>query len=348
MTVQNDLYEKAGVDIAKGERLVGWLQSNETTGKQHTLGRTLSGIGGFACLFQPDFSSMEEPLLVSGTDGVGTKLLLGLEQKKLSGLGIDLVAMCINDLYTLGALPIFFLDYFATGKLDENDFKQVLSGIKEGLDQAKCLLLGGETAELPGLYTSNHFDLAGFVLGAVDKKKVLGPEKVQVGDRLIALPSSGFHSNGYSLIRSWLAEIEPSDELIDQILSPTKIYSEIPKLLRRLPDDSIHAISNITGGGLSGNVPRVLPDHVQAEINLKTIRTASWMKQFTDRFEKDYLQLESVLNMGVGMVLVCSNSTVNETITACRDLGLDAYDIGEVKERQTAAPCLFTVGGNHA
>ena len=196
MSEEKNLYREAGVNISQGDALVSWLQEDKSENK-HSLGDVVSGIGGFSALFRPNFSGMKDPLIVSGTDGVGTKVLLGIETDKLEGLGIDLVSMCVNDLYTIGAQPLFFLDYYATGVLDENQFKRILTGIKRGLKQCNTMLLGGETAELPGLYQKGHFDLAGFIVGVVDGEKRIHPGLVTEGDVIISFASSGFHSNGY-------------------------------------------------------------------------------------------------------------------------------------------------------
>lgn len=323
-----DLYKESGVDVEKGDALVDWLQSS----KSETIagGEVVSGIGGFAALFRPNFSGMDDPLLVTGTDGVGTKVLLGQEQGCLEGLGVDLVAMCVNDLYTVGARPLFFLDYYATGVLEEQQFKAILSGIRQGLSQAQALLLGGETAELPGLYKKGHFDLAGFVVGVVDGKKRLGPEQVRIGDKLIALHASGFHSNGYSLIRKWLAEKPVNAQMMQRILEPTRIYFEIPELLRCLSWGKLHALANITGGGISGNLPRVLPDGLYARIDPKLVPTPAWMKEFFLDNGAGFKELESVFNMGAGMIAVVSASAETEFLRHCQDLKLGAETIGEI------------------
>ena len=239
-----DPYQSAGVDVHKGDALVEWLQATKPSPSKkngpRTFGQAVAGIGGFAGLFRPDFGKMKDPLLIASTDGVGTKLLLGIKHKALNGLGHDLVAMCVKDLYTVGGTPLFFLDYFATGQLDTKQFKSVLASIKSACVYCNTPLLGGETAELPGLYEKGHFDLAGFVIGVVDGKKALGPERVKVGDKLYAIESSGFHSNGYSLVRSWLdkRKTPASPALIKKIMTPTRIYREIPGLVETLGNKS--------------------------------------------------------------------------------------------------------------
>lgn len=335
MADKRDLYKESGVDVEKGDALVEWLQA-EGVAKKGARGEVVSGIGGFAALFKPNFSGMAEPLLVSGTDGVGTKVLLGIEENSLEGLGIDLVAMCVNDLYTVGGEPLFFLDYYATGVLDGEQFKAVLSGIKKGLAGCGAVLLGGETAELPGLYAHKHFDLAGFVVGVVDGEKRLKPEAVEVGDTLIALESSGFHSNGYSLIRKWLNEAPVDRDLMQRILAPTRIYSEIPQILRRMPG-AVHGLANITGGGISGNLPRVLPDNVVAEIDRELIPTPAWMKGFCERFGARFDDVEGVFNLGAGMIAAVKASAAEQFVSTCEELGLGAEPIGRIKSGQGPA-----------
>ncbi len=329
MSGGRNFYKDSGVDVEKGDALVDWLQSSAA--EKQTLGEVVSGIGGFAALYRPNFKGMEDPLLVSGTDGVGTKVLLGLEQGQLEGLGIDLVAMCVNDLYTVGARPLFFLDYYATGVLDEAQFKAVLSGIRRGLAQCETILLGGETAELPGLYKKGHFDLAGFVLGVVDGAKRLRPELVKTGDVLIALESSGFHSNGYSLVRKWLGERPVSPDLMQKILAPTRIYAEIPQLLEALGSGRVHALANITGGGISGNLPRVLPADVKAVIDPTAVPTPQWMKDFYCSHGATFSEVEGVFNLGAGMIAVVDREASADFLHLAKSLKLDAKIIGDVK-----------------
>jgi len=322
------LYKDAGVDIEKGEKLVEWLQSDKS--KDKVAGEVVSGIGGFAALFRPDFGGMEDPLLIAGTDGVGTKVLLGIETGLLEGLGVDLVSMCVNDLYTIGGKPLFFLDYYATGILDENQFKSILKGIKKGLAESNALLLGGETAELPGLYEKGHFDLAGFVVGVVDGKKKLEPSMVEEGDVLIALEASGFHSNGYSLVRKWLKEKPVDEKMMANVMKPTKIYHEVPELLEKLGHGAVHALANITGGGISGNLPRVLPENVVCEIDAKLIPTPSWMQELCDMHDVSFADVEPVYNMGAGMVAAVAADKADEFIAISKDLGLHSVAIGKI------------------
>jgi len=337
---KRDLYKASGVDVEKGDALVDWLQEDRAESQQK-YGHVVSGIGGFAALYRPQFQGMVDPLLVSSTDGVGTKVLLGLETGKLEGLGIDLVAMCVNDLYTIGGVPLFFLDYFATGVLDQDQFKQVLSGIKNGLRQASTSLLGGETAELPGLYAKGHFDLAGFVVGVVDAPKKLGAEKVRVGDVLMAFESSGFHSNGYSLVRRWLAEQKADAVLIDRIMTPTKIYSAVPALLEQVPD-AVHALANITGGGISGNLPRVMPDSVVCQIQQSALPTPEWMAKFCHDHGATFAEVEGVYNMGAGMIAAVAEDAVDQVLQKAKTLNMPGCRVGRVGSGQGAATVQFT------
>lgn len=336
-----DLYKEAGVDVEKGDRLVDWLQSSQSSGdaqKVMRYGETVSGIGGFAALFRPNFKGMEDPLLISGTDGVGTKVLLGIESGNVKGLGQDLVAMCVNDLYTIGGRPLFFLDYYATGALDEGQFKDVLTGIKGACAQSGCLLLGGETAEMPGLYEKGHFDLAGFVVGVVDGKTMLGPNHVRPGDRLYAFPASGFHSNGYSLVRKWVGNVKTADKtLIDRLLLPTRIYHEVPALVDELGINVFHALANITGGGISGNLPRVIPGTVDCHVTASALPTLPWMRDFIESKNTTVLAQEAVFNIGAGMIAAVAKDGASRFESAAKAAGIDVKEIGDVKERRTPA-----------
>lgn len=327
-----DLYKEAGVDVEKGDELVDWLLSTEVAAKTNKFGARVSGIGGFAALFRPDFRKLKDPLLISSTDGVGTKVLLGIELNDLQGLGIDLVAMCVNDLYTLGGRPLFFLDYYATGQLDAAQFKNVLTGIRLACAQSGALLMGGETAEMPGLYGKGHFDLAGFVVGVVDGESMLGPQRVKIGDVLYALPSSGFHSNGYSLIRKWYEQSKRvlTAEDFANLMAPTRVYHEIPELLEATGPHIFHALANITGGGISGNLPRVMPKDVVCRIDPSTLPTPAWMTAFIERHGTTALAQEGVFNLGCGMIASVDAAGSQAFERAARSLGLDVTPIGHV------------------
>ncbi len=242
--------------------------------------------------------------------------------------------MCINDLYTTGAHPLFFLDYYASGKLSKDQFKEVLSSIKKGLEIASCPLMGGETAELPGLYQGSHFDLAGFVVGVVDEENLINPSLVKKTDILYALPSSGFHSNGYSLLRKWLKD-KPAlhtKENLDFLLTPTRIYPEILTLLKKLPRNTIHGIAHITGGGISGNLPRVLPKDLDAAIKLNDLPTPPIMKKFIEGAGFSVADVEPTFNLGCGMILSVASENIMAFEKESDALQLSAKRIGYLKE----------------
>ena len=329
------LYKDSGVDIEKGDALASWLSSQSDEKHDTKLGSVVSGIGGFAGLYRPNFAGFKDPVLVSGTDGVGTKVLLGLQEDKLSGLGIDLVAMCVNDLYTIGGKPMFFLDYYATGVLDDAQFKQVLTGIRQGLGQCGAVLLGGETAELPGLYEKGHFDLAGFVVGAVDFEKRISGESVRAGDVLLSFQSSGFHSNGFSLVRRMLDKIGGVDsDLMTKIMEPTKIYGEVPGWLEDIGVENCHALSNITGGGISGNLPRVLPSDVKGVIHRDKLPTQTWMRDLLEKAGVSFEDAEPVFNLGAGMVASVEQSKVADIVDAAARRSLEPVVIGHIEAHE--------------
>ena len=324
-------YKDAGVDTEKADRLVSWIA--EENSKKHSKCTLSSNIGGFAGSYDLGRLGLKQPVLIASTDGVGTKLLMALDSGRLESLGQDLVAMCVNDLYTSGASPLFFLDYYASGKLDELSFKVVLSGIKKALNLCSCTLLGGETAELPGLYQKEHFDLAGFVVGAVEKKGMIRPENVREGDLIYVLPSSGFHSNGYSLLRKWCLE-KPNlfnQEVLAKLLTPTRIYSRLPLLFKQCSPDVIHALSHITGGGIAANLSRVIPKGLSCYLNKSVIPTPLWMKNFLLNFSSDIFSFESVFNLGVGMMILVAKEQQRDFESCLREHFSDAVVVGEVR-----------------
>lgn len=332
-------YKDAGVDIDAGETLVKRIKS---IAKSTNRKEVMSGLGGFGALCRIP-QGYRNPLLVSGTDGVGTKLKLALESNKHDTIGIDLVAMCVNDLLVCGAEPLFFLDYYATGKLDVNTAADVVTGIGEGCKQSGCALIGGETAEMPGMYQDEDYDLAGFCVGIVEEDEVITGENVVKGDVLIGIKSSGAHSNGYSLIRKVM---EISDITLDTdltldgktftnaILEPTKIYvKSIRALQKKLGNTNIHAMCHITGGGLTENLPRVLPENVSAQIN-----TSSW--QFSELFNWlqqngniEKMEMYRTFNCGVGFVLIVPIEYEEQAISILNNNGEIAWKLGEVTNR---------------
>jgi phosphoribosylformylglycinamidine cyclo-ligase len=330
-------YRDAGVDIAAGEQLVERIKPlAQSTRSEHVLG----SIGGFAGLCSLP-SDIEDPVLVSGTDGVGTKLKLAFELQRHDTIGIDLVAMCVNDIITVGARPLFFLDYFATSKLDVDQGEAVIKGIAEGCRQAECALLGGETAELPGFYATGEYDLAGFAVGVVSRKRIIDGESVRLGDQVIGVPSSGLHSNGFSLARRVLFEgdtplsvhdsLESGVALGEALLRPTRIYVDAARLAL---DHDVHAMCHITGGGLPENLPRVTPKGLGIQIH-----TSSWSVDpvFTLIQERGGVadaEMRRTFNMGVGFVMVVNPGRAKGLIDALSAAGEKAFVMGEVVDRE--------------
>ena len=351
----NSQYQQAGVDDQKSHNLMHWLQqSNPSTQPAATAtlrqithlkspllhqlptpGELIQGVGGFASMHQINWQNFTNPTLVTATDGVGTKVLLALAHHQLGGIGQDLVAMCANDLFTLGARPLGFLDYYATSKLDEAQFKTVLQGIKAALDICACALAGGETAQMPGLYHDRDFDLAGFIYGIVDHTKALGAHRVQDGDALYALPASGFHANGFSLLRQWLDNTPAlnTPELITQLLTPTELYPEVSYLAETTAETHlIHACAHITGGGLSGNLLRVLPPGATARIELSALPIQPWMRTVIETGgEQPWPNFENVFNLGCGMILAVDADQAPTFEQLLKDLNLPSCQIGAVQ-----------------
>ena len=324
-------YKDAGVDIDAGDAFIDVIKPIAKATQREGC---LSGLGGFGALFEIP-KRYDEPVLVSGTDGVGTKLKLAFDLNKHDTIGIDLVAMCVNDVLVQGAEPLFFLDYFATGKLTEEVAAEVVKGIGEGCLQSNAALIGGETAEMPGMYSDGEYDLAGFCVGAVEKSKIIDGSKVKAGDALIALGSSGAHSNGYSLIRKVIdmhdAQLDMplgGSTLGEQVLSPTRIY--VRPVLELMQTVDIHALAHITGGGLPGNLNRVLPDNCHAvvkESSWQWPELFSWLME-TANIERD--EMYRTFNCGVGMVLVIAQADVEQSLNLLEAAGENAFVIGEI------------------
>ncbi len=325
-------YRDAGVDIDAGNSLVERIKP---VVKQTFRPGVMAGLGGFGALFELPIDRYKEPVLVSGTDGVGTKLKLALALEKHDTIGIDLVAMCVNDIIVTGAEPLFFLDYYATGKLDVDVATSVVTGIAKGCELSGAALTGGETAEMPGMYGEGDYDLAGFCVGIVEKSKIIEPGRVRDGDVLIGLASSGPHSNGYSLIRKVL-EVSGADlsqpmgetTLGEALLAPTHIY--VKSLLALAAEIDIHAMAHITGGGLPENLPRVLPQGVSATINSHSWERPelfNWLQQQGGVAESEMLR---TFNCGVGMVVCVSAEDAKQTLTLLEELGETAWQLGEI------------------
>ncbi len=328
-------YSRSGVDIDEGNRFVSLIKPVVESTK---INGVIGGIGGFAGLFNISaFKDMKEPVLVSATDGVGTKLKIALMSGDYSTVGIDLVAMSVNDLVVTGAKPLFFLDYIATGKLIGEKMKEVVSGIAEGCKQAGCGLLGGETAEMPGLYNNNDFDLAGFAVGIIDKSKIIDGKNIKEGDVIIGLASSGFHSNGYSLIRNVLFNdmgYKATDIFYDNmtiakaLLTPTKIYVNIVHNIINKID--VKGMVHITGGGFYDNIPRILPKDLSAEIDISNVALPKVIDKFTSISDISKSELYRVFNMGIGYIFIVSEEDASDTMKLISGMGENAYNIGKV------------------
>ncbi len=326
-------YRDAGVDIDAGDDLVETIKPIAAATNRPGV---LAGVGGFGALFQVPTDRYREPVLVSSTDGVGTKLKLAIELNKHDTIGIDLVAMCVNDVIVQGAEPLFFLDYFATGKLDNETAKAVIRGIGEGCRQAGCALVGGETAEMPGMYSQGDYDLAGFTVGVVEKSKIIDGLSVKMNDVLIGIASSGLHSNGYSLVRKVIevnkaALSQPFDgrQLGDVLLTPTRIYvKSLLALLRLVP---VHAAAHITGGGLPGNVPRVLPKGVRAVIDGRAWKRHAIFDWLQENGGIEDFEMYRTFNCGIGMVLAVDAQDAEKTIDILQATGETASIIGRIE-----------------
>ncbi|MBW3636689.1 MAG: phosphoribosylformylglycinamidine cyclo-ligase [Armatimonadetes bacterium] len=332
-------YAQSGVNIEAGNELVRRIKPHAQ--RTRTPG-VLSGIGGFGALFQHDFSNYVEPILVSSTDGVGTKLKIAFDLGRHDTVGRDLVAMCVNDLICLGAKPLFFLDYFATGKLSPDDAENVVKGIADGCVEAGCALIGGETAELPGFYAPGEYDLAGFTVGVVDKPKIIDGSKVEVGDAIIGLASSGLHSNGYSLARKILEPLgyhfhsaELGAKIGESLLEPTRIYVE--PVLSLLENVEVRAIANITGGGFYENIPRALPENTRAQISRGSWPVSPLFSLIEERGKVEEREMFTTFNMGIGMVAVVAREDVSAAISHLQSHNIEAFEIGRIIEHPGAA-----------
>jgi len=325
-------YKDAGVDIDAGNALVDRIKG---VVKQTRRPEVMGGLGGFGALCALP-QKYREPILVSGTDGVGTKLRLAMDLKRHDTIGIDLVAMCVNDLVVQGAEPLFFLDYYATGKLDVDTATSVISGIAEGCKQSGCALVGGETAEMPGMYHGEDYDVAGFCVGVVEKSEIIDGSKVQPGDALIALGASGPHSNGYSLVRKILevSNTDPTTTLLegkplaDHLLAPTKIY--VKSVLELIAKVEVHAIAHLTGGGFWENIPRVLPEGMQANIDESSWQWPAIFNWLQQAGNVSRHEMYRTFNCGVGMVIALPESAVEEAIALLTAAGEKAWKIGKL------------------
>ena len=332
-------YRDAGVDIDAGDALVEAIKPLAQSTRRPGV---LAGLGGFGALFELPLSQYKEPVLVSGTDGVGTKLKLAIETGKHDTIGIDLVAMCANDIVVQGAEPLFFLDYLATGKLETDVATSVISGIAEGCRQAGAALTGGETAEMPGMYAKDDYDLAGFCVGIVEKSKIIDGSAVKHNDTIIGLGSTGPHSNGYSLVRkvlevsgSKITEPFGDGTLADALLAPTRIY--VKSLLTLIEQIPVHAIAHITGGGLPGNLPRVLPERARAIVDARSWKRPAIFDWLQEQGNIDDKEMYRTFNCGIGMVVITDASNAEKAISILTKAGETAQIIGHI-EPTSGAP----------
>lgn len=337
---KNLSYKDAGVDIEAGNTLVERIKP---LAKKTSREGQLAGLGGFGGLFQIPPGKYQEPVLVSGTDGVGTKLKLAMDLGKHDTIGIDLVAMCVNDIIVVGAEPLFFLDYYATGHLDVDKATDVISGIAEGCLQAGAALNGGETAEMPGMYSGEDYDLAGFCVGVVEKSKMLDPAQVKTGDVLLGMASSGPHSNGYSLVRK-VIEVSDADlnesfgdsTLGETLLAPTKIY--VKALLDLLSKVEIHALAHITGGGLTENLPRVLPQNSVAKVDTNAWQLPAVFEWLADKGGINQEEMLRTFNCGIGMIAVLPESSVEATKELLASHNIESWIIGAIESGENETP----------
>ncbi len=347
--MKQSAYKEAGVDIDAGAELVERIKP--AVKRTHRSGM-MGGLGGFGAMFDPKAAGYNDPILVSSTDGVGTKIKIAIDAGRHETIGIDLVAMCVNDLIVQGAEPLFFLDYFATGKLEVGVAQKVIEGIAKGCEDAGCALIGGETAEMPGMYQAGDYDLAGFTVGAVERGQVLTGEGVAEGDVVLGLSSSGVHSNGYSLVRKIMKETQGYDydtpapfaagkTMGDMLLAPTKIYVKpVLKALRAArahhtacPDGGLKALAHITGGGLTENIPRVLPAHVAVQLDAKSWQRPGIFGWLGQAGKMEAADMARTFNCGLGMVLVVLPEMADFIMGQLKDAGEPATKIGTVIKR---------------
>ena len=329
-------YKSAGVDVEAGYKAVRLMKDHVK--KTHIPG-VMGDLGSFGGFFMPDLAGYKEPVFVSGTDGVGTKLQLAFMMDKHDTIGVDCVAMCVNDIVCHGAKPLFFLDYIGTGRLNPVKAADIVKGISAGCMEAGCALIGGETAEMPGFYNDEEYDLAGFAVGLVDKEKVINGDKVKAGDIIIGLSSNGIHSNGYSLVRKLFFEMndfkvdsvfsELADTLGEELLKPTKIYVKtVHELLKKI---RINGIAHITGGGLIENIPRTIPKkNLKAKINLGSWPVLPIFNLIKDLGNMEEQALYNTFNMGIGLIIIVDKDIAGEAMKHLETLGEKAYTIGEV------------------
>lgn len=339
-------YKSAGVDIEAGNQLVERIKP---IAARTRIPGVMAGLGGFGSMFELPLDRYRNPILVSGTDGVGTKLKLALDTGIHSTVGIDLVAMCVNDIIVQGAEPLFFLDYFATGKLDVDTAASVIEGIGKGCELAGAALVGGETAEMPGMYADGEYDLAGFCVGIVEKSQVIDGTQVKAGDALIGIASSGPHSNGYSLIRKIISHSNASltdtfngRPLGEALLEPTRIY--VKSLLNLIKQVPVHALAHITGGGITENLPRVLPNQLSAQIDLQAWILPDIFKWLQDQGRVSQADMLTTFNCGIGMIVCVAPEDAAKTVAALNASGESAFSIGQIITSETGKAVVYVNG----
>ncbi len=353
MTMKQSAYKEAGVDIDAGAELVERIKPAV---KATNRAGCMAGLGGFGAFFDPKAAGYKDPVLVSATDGVGTKLKIAIDTGIHNTVGIDLVAMCVNDLIVQGAEPLFFLDYFATGKLNVDQAADVVGGIAKGCEISGCALIGGETAEMPGMYAVEDYDLAGFTVGAVERGDIVDNKNVKSGDVIIGLASSGLHSNGFSLVRKIVdstqgyeyaseAPFEKNTTLGEALLTPTRIYVKSVLKALKIKDDNdqnaIKAIANITGGGLVENIPRVLPDNLVAKIDASSWKLPSVFKWLAECGNLTADDMAVTLNCGIGMVVICAPDEATKIMDNLQASGEEVFQIGYLGEKEANAPSVI-------
>lgn len=355
--MKQNAYKEAGVDVDKAQKLIERIKPHTARTKRSGV---MSGIGGFGALFDLKETGYKDPIIVSATDGVGTKIKIAIELDRHDTIGIDCVAMCVNDLVVQGAEPLFFLDYYATGQLSNDVAEKVIAGIAEGCHQAGCGLIGGETAEMPGLYIAGDYDLAGFSVGAVERDQMITGETIESGDVILGLASNGVHSNGFSLVRHLIKSnsdftfesVSPFDTALtlgEILLMPTRIYVKSILQALKIKDDgkpAIKGMAHITGGGFDENVPRILPSHLKAEINTSAWELPplfQWMRDIGGLSADD---LSQTFNCGIGYMIICKPDHVDALKASLNDSGETVFEIGRISEKQDGEASI-TMHGLH-
>lgn len=332
----SDSYKAAGVDVTAGYKAVELMKAHV---KKTQIAGVLSQVGGFGGMFEPDIKNIKAPVLVSGTDGVGTKLKIAFLMDKHDTVGQDCVAMCVNDVVCAGAAPLFFLDYIAVGKNYPEKVAQIVEGVAEGCVKAGCALIGGETAEMPGFYPVDEYDLAGFTVGMVDKDKIIDGSRVKKGDAVIGIASSGVHSNGFSLVRKVLNVSEKNIGMYigelgktigEELLTPTKIY--VKPLLRLIDEIGVNAVSHITGGGFYENIPRMLPDGLKVIVEKKNVEVLPIFNLIKNTGNISERDMFNTFNMGVGLAVCVDSDKADRAVKLLNEMGEKAYFLGEVSE----------------